>query len=78
MAASPLPAARKFTRPQPGDTWERIASRELADTPVEEAVGMLQSWNFHVFMRPAMGMDDGGGAILPSDVIFLEAPLPES
>ena len=46
MAASPLPAARKFTRPQPGDTWERIASRELADTPVEEAVGMLQSWNF--------------------------------
>lgn len=72
-----LPQARKFVRPAPDDTWERIAARELADTATEEAVGMLQSWNFHVFMRPAPPEDSprAGNHILPSDIIFLEPPL---
>jgi len=37
---------------------------------------MLQSWNFHVFMRPAAPADSprAGNPILPSDIIFLEPP----
>ena len=42
-------------------------------TDAEEAVGQLQSWNFHVFMRP---VGAAGHSILPSDIIFVEAPKP--
>lgn len=76
QAANALPPARKYVRPLPEDNWESIAKRELADTSAEEAVGMLQSWNFHVFMRPAAPADSprAGNPILPSDIIFLEPP----
>lgn len=52
------------------DDWGDIAARALPDVETEEAVGLLQSWNFHVFMR-ATGP---GTPILPSDVIFVEPP----
>ena len=67
---------RKSIFPESTDTWETIAGRELSDTPVEEAVSMLQSWNLHVFMRPAApeGSPRIGNPILPSDIIFVEAP----
>jgi len=76
-APAGLPQARKFVRPEPEDNWDSIAARELAQIPGEEAVGMLQSWNFHVFMRPAPPADSprAGNHILPSDIIFLEPPL---
>ena len=69
--------ARRFTRPLPDDNWESIAARELADQPLEEASGALQSFNFHVFMRPAPPADSprAGNPILPSDIIFLEPPV---
>jgi hypothetical protein len=37
---------------------------------------LLQSWNLHVFMRPAApeGSSRHGNPILPSDVIFVEPP----
>jgi hypothetical protein len=72
-----LQAVRKSTNPQADDNWESIARRELAEMPLEQAVGSLQSWNLHVFMRPAAPPDSprAGNPILPSDVIFLEAPL---
>ena len=68
--------ARRFVRPSPGDSWETIAARELADQPVEEAASALQSWNFHVFMRVTLQSDSAGNSnpILPSDIIFLEPP----
>ena len=71
-----LPQARKFVRPTPDDDWASIAARELAGTPDEEAVGLLQSWNVHVFMRAAPPEDSPrfGNYILPSDIIFLEPP----
>lgn len=67
---------RRSIHPQNQDTWETIAARELSDLPAEKAVGALQSWNLHVFMRPAApaGSPRAGNPILPSDVIFLEAP----
>ncbi len=73
---SALPAARRFARPLPDDTWESIAARELSELPADEALGALQSWNFHVFMRPAAPEDSprAGNPILPSDIIFLEPP----
>ena len=73
---TPLPPARKFVRPLPEDDWASIAARELPDVPAEDAAGMLQSWNFHVFMRPAPPDDSprAGNPILPSDIIFTEAP----
>jgi len=72
--------ARRFVRPSPGDSWETIAARELADLPAEEASSALQSWNFHVFMRVTLQTEPGGNAnpILPSDIIFLEPPAAAS
>jgi hypothetical protein len=69
-----LTQKRKFVRPHPQDDWPDLAARALPDADPKEAVEQLQSWNFHVFMRPAGA---NGSPILPSDVIFVEAPLPE-
>ena len=68
-------SVRRSIFPSEGDTWEHIAERKLAGD--DEAVGHLQSWNLHVFMRPAApeGSPRAGNPILPSDVIFLEPPL---
>lgn len=74
--AQTLSTQRKSTLPQPEDTWESIAARELPALDLAEATSALQSWNLHVFMRPAApeGSPRAGNPILPSDVIFLEAP----
>jgi hypothetical protein len=71
-----LSQQRKSIFPLGDDTWESIAARELTDTPLSEAVGMLQSFNLHVYMRPSAPSDSprAGNPLLPSDVIFLEAP----
>lgn len=71
-----LSEVRKSILPHAGDTWAVIARRELPGTPEAEAVGMLQSWNLHVFMRAAGGVGRmrGDNPILPSDVIFIEPP----
>ena len=72
-----LSAQRRSIHPQAQDTWQSIAARELADLPQDQALTALQSWNLHVFMRPAAPADSprAGNPILPSDVIFLEAPV---
>ena len=70
---STLSDVRKSIHPQNDDTWATIAARELSSEPEEQAVGNLQSWNLHVFMRARMNPQDGN-AILPSDVIFIEPP----
>lgn len=69
-------AVRRSVFPLEADTWQSIATRELAGVAEAEAVGQLQSWNMHVFMRPAppAGTPREGNPILPSDVIFLEPP----
>ena len=71
-----LSAIRRSIFPTAEDTWSSIAARELGGTPEAEAVSLLQSWNMHVFMRPAApaGTPRAGRQILPSDVIFVEAP----
>lgn len=76
-ASHSLSVQRKSTHPIANDTWQSIASRELLDTPVDQAVELLQSWNLHVFMRPSAptGSTRGDNPILPSDIIFLEAPI---
>lgn len=77
MSAESLSVVRRSLLPEEGDTWESIAARALPDVDPEAAVGQLQSWNLHVFMRPAApeGSPRAGNPILPSDVIFLEPPL---
>ena len=74
--SQPAPA-RRSVFPQDGDDWASIAARELRGTATEEAVNLLQSWNLHVFMRPAAaaGSARQGNPILPSDIIFVEPPL---
>jgi hypothetical protein len=71
-----LSAVRRSTFPRERDTWQSIAERELPEQDTESAVSQLQSWNLHVFMRPAApeGSPRYGNPILPSDVIFLEPP----
>ena len=72
-----LNETRKSVFPKALDTWESIAQRELPDMSSEEAVSILQSWNLHVFMRPAAAKNStrAGNPILPSDVIFVAPPL---
>ena len=72
-----LSTQRKSTFPRADDNWETVAIRELSGLPLEEAISNLQSWNLHVFMRPVASDDSprAGNPILPSDIIFLEAPL---
>lgn len=59
---------RRFVHPEPGDDWESLAARALADEPADEAVAHLQSWNLHLFARVPPGQ------ILGSDVVFVEPP----
>ena len=70
---------RRSTSPQDGDTWESIAAREFPDEDAAAVAGQLQSWNMHVFMRPAAVASSPreGNPILPSDIIFLEPPRAE-
>lgn len=72
-----LSVQRKSVYPEKEDNWQSIAARELPDMQGEAAVQSLQSWNLHVFMRPsAPGASDmNKHSILPSDIIFTEAPL---
>lgn len=74
-----LSQQRKSIYPKADDNWESVATRELSNLPLEEAMGKLQSWNLHVFMRPSPPEESprAGNPILPSDVIFLEEPFLE-
>jgi hypothetical protein len=76
MTQTTTAAVRRSIFPEQGDTWNTIAARELAGVAEADAVSQLQSWNLHVFMRPAApeGSPRHGNPILPSDVIFLEPP----
>ena len=78
MTTQVLASVRRSIFPAADDSWESIARRELADIPIDDAVGRLQSWNLHVFMRAAAPSDSvrHGNPILPSDVIFVEPPRP--
>ena len=71
-----LSQQRRAIHPRADDDWQTIASRELTEVPVEQAVSQLQSWNLHVFMRPAAaaGSPRENNPILPSDIIFIEPP----
>ena len=71
-----LSETRRSIFPEGQDTWESIAQRELPDMGSEDAISVLQSWNLHVFMRPAAAKDStrAGNPILPSDIIFTAPP----
>lgn len=76
IMSEPLSPRRRSILPLAADTWETIAAREFPERDVEESAAQLQSWNLHVFMRPAAPKDSprAGNPILPSDVIFVEPP----
>ena len=63
-----LSEQRTFIYPEPGDDWNKLAARALGDTPVDEAIARLKSWNLHLFARVPPG------EFLGSDVIFVEPP----
>ena len=79
MSTQSLSRVRRSIWPEATDTWNTIAKRELPDMSEVDAVSALQSWNLHVFMRAPAPPDTprAGNPILPSDVVFVEAPLPE-
>ena len=66
------PTHRRFVHPREGDTLASIAKRELPDSPEEEALNTLQSWNLHVIVRPLPGLEPG--SLLGSDLIYVEPP----
>ena len=72
-----ISTVRKHMPPMNEDTWESMAAREFPNEDPATQATQLQSWNLHVFMRPASAPDSprAGNPILPSDVIFLEPPL---
>jgi hypothetical protein len=49
----------------------------MPDSPLDDAIAQLQSWNLHVFARRVIDDSTGkmGNPILPSDMLFLEPPL---
>jgi hypothetical protein len=59
--------------PEPGDTLVTIAARELPGTDSGDRV--LLSWNLHLAMRP-FPVSDVPGAVLPSDLVYVEPPAP--
>lgn len=70
-----MKTVRRSIFPDADDTWQTIAARELPDMDEAEAVGNLQSWNLHVFARRTPpDSPRAGNPILPSDIIFVEAP----
>lgn len=71
-----MKTVRRSIYPGTKDTWETIAARELAGLDTAQAVSSLQSWNLHVFARrlPPEDSPRAGNPILPSDIIFVEAP----
>ncbi len=73
-----LSRVRRSVLPNAGEGWAEIAGRALPELPRAEAVGRLQSWNLHVFMRAAFQAGAAGNPILPSDVIFVEPPPPRA
>jgi hypothetical protein len=75
MDVEQLSRVRGSVVPSMDDTWADIAGRALPATPEAEAVGLLQSWNLHVFMRSSRGARDKAHPFLPTDVIFVEPPL---
>jgi hypothetical protein len=61
---------RRFVHPQPGDTLEAIAQRELPSLPPERAAEELLSWNLHLAQR-LIGQVQG---LLASDIVYVEPP----
>ena len=63
----PLSPTRRSCRPQPNDTLETLAARELPELPVDEAVALLKEWNPHLgFGRRNFQY------LLVSDLVFVE------
>jgi hypothetical protein len=63
--------ARRWIQPEPGDSFESVARRELPELPAADALRALQSWNLHLLVRPGLA-----GALIGADVVYLEPPLP--
>jgi hypothetical protein len=61
---------RRFVHPQPDDTLEAIARRELPALPPEGAAEELLSWNLHLAQR-LVGQVTG---LLASDIVYVEPP----
>lgn len=68
--AEQLSRQRRFVAPEPGDTLEAIAERELPEMSVEDAMAALQGWNLHIFL-----MRNPPGMLTGSDVVFVEPPI---
>jgi len=68
VATVELSRQRAFVHPQPGETFDDLATRVMASEPRESALEKLKSWNLHIFLRRPPGL------LLGSDIVFLEAP----
>jgi hypothetical protein len=65
MAA--IKPVRQWIAPHPGDDWTSVAARVFPNESADKMITALQGWNPHIAYRPI------GGAMLCSDVIFIEA-----
>jgi hypothetical protein len=68
---------RHFAYPEPGDTLSAFAAREFPGD--DAAMDRLLSFNLHLVIRrqfvgaPQRGTNDPD--LLPTDIVYLEAPL---
>jgi hypothetical protein len=71
MTTDTLSRQRRFTTPKPDETLEALAARALPDTPPDQAMDLIRSWNLHIF-----ALRRQPGLLLGSDVVFIEPPPP--
>lgn len=67
-----MPTRRAFVFPVHGDTLATVAGRVFPDDAV--AAGQFASWNLHLAYRRSPS--DDPGVLLPTDIVYTEAPLP--
>jgi hypothetical protein len=68
---------RAYVFPEPGDVLSSVAARQFPDDP--DAHQRLLSWNMHLVLRRSLTAETTQSKdpqLLPTDVVYLEPPLP--
>jgi hypothetical protein len=69
-------STRAYVFPQPGDRLSTLAARQFPGD--DGAATRLLSWNLHLVMRRSLSAEvttSKDPELLPTDIVYVEAPL---